>query len=121
MLGNMQRFLGVLAAVLAALAVIELAALRQMRHEIARLRAEAVTHALEPRREEIQRAGAWLHEWMQRPDGGATVGGLCASGTPDIDTIRRLLFGIYVPRRAAGATEAEARAEMMSAGRRTKS
>ena len=113
----MQRFLGVFAAVMAALAVIELAALRQMRHEIARLRAESVTHALEPRREEIQRAGAWLHEWMQRPDGGATAGGLCAGGTPDIDTIRRLLFGIYIPRRAAGATEAEARSEMMSAGR----
>jgi len=105
----MQRLLGVAVVVLAALVVTELAALRSMRLEIARLRAESVTDAADRRQEEIQRAGAWLHEWMQRPDGGARAGGLCPDGSPDMESIRRLLFGVYLPRRAAGASEVEAR------------
>jgi hypothetical protein len=113
----MQRILGLAIVVLGALVVIELVALRNMRSDIARLRAESVTHALEPRQEEIQRAGAWLHEWMQRPDGGARAGGLCPDGAPDIDSIRRLLFGIYLPKRAVGASEAEAREAVIRSGR----
>ena len=105
----MQRTLGIVVVVLATLVVMELAALRRMRVEIARLRAESVTHALEPRREEIQRAGAWLHAWLQKADSGSQPGGLCPDGTPDIESMRRLLFGVYLSQRAGGATEAEAR------------
>ena len=104
-----QRILGLSVVVLAVLAVLELAALRSMRAEIARLRAESVTSALEPRREEIDRAGAWLHEWFQRQDGGARAGGLCPDGRPDVESMRRLLFGVYLTQRASGASEAEAR------------
>lgn len=105
----MQRILGISVVVLAALVMMELAALRSMRIEIARLRAESVTHALEPRREEIQRAGAWLHAWLQRADGGSRAGGLCPEGAPDIDAMGKLLFGVYLSQRAAGGSEAEAR------------
>ena len=105
----MQRILALSVVVLAGLVVLELAALRSMRREIARLRAEATTSALEPRREEIQRAGAWLHEWFQRPDGGNQPGGLCPQGSPDVESMRRLLFGVYLTERASGASEAEAR------------
>jgi hypothetical protein len=104
-----NRTLGVLVVLLAALSAIELTALRGMRIEIARLRAESLTYSLEPRREEIERAGLWLHEWMQRPDGGSREGGLCANGRPDIESIRRLIFGVYLSRRAAGDSEAAAR------------
>jgi hypothetical protein len=107
--GKMQRILGVAVVALAALAVMELAALRSMRLEIARLRAESLTYALEPRREEIDRAGTWLHAWLQRPDGGSQPGGLCPDGTPDLEAIRKLVFGVYLSQRAGGASEAEAR------------
>ena len=105
----MQRILALSVVVLAGLVVLELAALRSMRQEIARLRAEATTSALEPRREEIQRAGAWLHEWLQRADGGNQPGGLCPPAGPDVESMRRLLFGVYLTERASGASEAEAR------------
>jgi hypothetical protein len=104
-----QRILGVAVVVLTGLVVIELAALRSMRTEIARLRAESVSYALESRGEELQRAGAWLHSWLQRPEGGSRTGGLCSDGQPDLESIRKLLFGVYLTRRAAGASEAEAR------------
>ena len=104
-----NRMLGVLVVVLAGLCVIELMALRRMRVEIARLRAESITYALDSRREEVERAGLWLHEWMQRPDGGSRAGGLCSNGVPDIESMRRLIFGVYLSRRAAGESEAAAR------------
>jgi hypothetical protein len=104
-----QRILGLAVVVLAALSVMELVALRNMRVEITRLRAESATNALEPRREEIERAGLWLDEWFRRPDGGARAGGLCPDGRPDVNTMRRLIFGVYLSQRAAGASEAEAR------------
>ena len=105
----MKRVLGVLVVLLAGLSAIELTALRRMRLEIARLRAESLTYSLDSRREEIERAGLWLHEWMQRPDGGGREGGLCANGRPDVESMRRLIFGVYLSRRAAGDSEASAR------------
>jgi hypothetical protein len=104
-----KRVLGIMVVVLAGLCAIELMALRRMRLEMARLRAENVAYGLDSRSEEIARAGLWLHGWMQRPDGGSRAGGLCANGVPDIESIRRLIFGVYLPRRASGDSEAAAR------------
>ena len=104
-----NRMLGLLVVILAGLCVIELMALRRMRVEIAHLRADSIPYALDQRRDELGRAGLWLHEWMQRPDGGARAGGLCSNGAPDIESIRRLIFGVYLSRRADGDSEAAAR------------
>jgi hypothetical protein len=111
----MQRALSLAVVALVALAIMQFVALRRMRAEIAALRAETAALAVETRADELTRAGAWLHAWLQTPDGGARAGGLCPSGTPDMAAINRLIYGTYLRERAAGASEADARERTISA------
>lgn len=108
-----MRLLGLAVLVLVALVVIQAAALRRMRHEIAHLKGLAGAYDLEVRRDEIARTGVWLHAWLQTAGGGSRPQGLCPDGAPDMDTIRSAIFGVYLQWRATGATEAEARQEVM--------
>ena len=109
----MQRALGVIAVALIALLIIQFVAIRRMRLEMARLRAEIAAQAIQERQTEIARTGEWLHAWMQSPAGGSRAGGLCPEGTPDLSTITRFIYGVYLPSRAAGASEADSRRAVM--------
>lgn len=113
----LQRGLGAAVVILAFLTIFQFAALRRMRLEIATLRAQVMALSSEPRREEIGRAGAWLHAWLQTSDGGFRSGGLCPAGAPDIDLIGRLLFDTYLNVRAAGGSETEAREAVLQRAR----
>lgn len=114
----MQRVLGVAVVVLAALVVIQAVALRRNRWELAQARAWAAAVDLDTRRDEILRTGQWLHTWLQSPEGGSRVEGLCPQGAPDVDTLRALVFGTYVHARATGATEPAARDVVAGQARR---
>jgi hypothetical protein len=109
----MQRLAGLTILVLGALIVFQFVALRRMRVEIAQLRSQARSIDLDARRDEIARTGQWLHAWLQSADAGPRAGGLCPNGSPDLDTIRTSIFGVYVQSRAAGASEADARAAVI--------
>lgn len=111
----MQRVVAVGAIVLTALIVIQFVALRRMRGELAQLRVRAAAMDVEARRDEIDRAGAWLHAWLQSPDGGSQAAGLCPAGAPSMDVIRARIFGTYLSSRASGATEAQAREAVIGA------
>jgi hypothetical protein len=114
----MQRLAGIAIVALTAVVIIQFAALRRMRMEISRLRVEAVAMGLEARKDEIARTGAWLHAWLQTPEGGSRPGGLCPGGAPDVDTIRRLIFGTYLQVRAGGTTEMDARGSVVNEARK---
>ena len=111
---SMQRVLGVAVVVLATVAVIQLVTLRRMRVEIGQLRTQAVEYAVDTRGDEIERAGKWLHAWLQTENGGSMAGGLCPAGSPDLTVIRQQIFGTYLRARAHGATEAGARLAVIS-------
>lgn len=113
----LQRVAGVVMVFLAAMTILQLIALRRMRVEIATLRAEVEAVSIEPRREEIVRAGEWLHAWLQSPDGGAKPGGLCPGGAPDVNAMASLLFDTYLHARAAGASESAAREAVLRRAR----
>lgn len=116
----MQRALSLAVVALVALAIMQFVALRRMRAEIATLRAETSALAIDARADELARAGAWLHAWLQTSDGGARAGGLCPAGAPDMAAIGRLVYGTYLRERAAGATEADARERTISAALETR-
>jgi hypothetical protein len=116
----MRRAVGVTIVVLLSVAVLQFIAMRRMRIEIGRLRAEAGAYAVETRRDEIARTGQWLHAWLQAPDGGAREQGLCPGGQPDVSTIGTLVFETYLRARAAGASEVDARHAVMNRVRETK-
>lgn len=116
----MQRALALTVVFLIALTVIELVALRRMRVEIATLRAEVEAVSIEPRREEIVRAGQWLHGWLESPEGGARPGGLCPGGAPDVNATASLLFDTYLHARARGASEIAAREAVLQRARAAK-
>ena len=105
----MRRALAVTAIGLVALLIMQFVAIRRMRLELSSLRAEVSSQARDLRRDEIARAGEWLHAWMQSPEGGHRDGGLCPGGSPDIQAINHLIFGVYLQARANGASESEAR------------
>ena len=113
----MQRALSLAVVALVALAIMQFVALRRMRHELAALRTEAAALAIDTRRDEIARTGAWLHAWLQSADGGGHAGGLCPGGGPDMDAIGRLIYGTYLRARIGGLPEAEAREQVLSAAR----
>jgi hypothetical protein len=96
---------------LVALLIMQFVAMRRMRLEIARLRADAAALAVDSRQDEIVRTGLWLHAWLI--EHGSRSGGLCPSGAPDLATINKALFGAYLQARAGGATEAQAREEAL--------
>lgn len=109
----MRRAVGVAIVVLVAVVVLQFIALRRMRIEIGRLRAEAGAYALETRGDEVERTGRWLHAWLQSPDGGSRPQGLCPEGQPDVATIG-IVFQTYLRDRAGGASEVEARRAVMN-------
>jgi hypothetical protein len=87
-------------------------AMRRMRLEIARLRAQAAALSVDSRQDEIVRTGLWLHTWLI--EHGSRSGGLCPGGAPDLATINKTLFGTYLHARAGGTTEAQAREEVLA-------
>ena len=109
----MRRAVGVTIVALVALLIIQFVAIRRMRLEISRLRADAAALAVESREDEIVRTGQWLHTWLAGE--GGRPGGLCPAGAPDIVTINRALFGSYLQARASGITEADARQRALDA------
>ena len=108
----MRRAIGVTMVALVALLIMQFVAIRRMRLEISRLRADAATLAVDSRQDEMVRTGLWLHTWLAEQ--ASRTGGLCPNGTPDIATINKALFGTYLHARAGGTTEAQAREETLN-------
>ncbi len=94
----MRRAVGVTIVALVALLIMQFVAIRRMRLEISRLRADAAALAVDSRQDEIVRAGLWLHTWLAEE--ASRAGGLCPNGAPDIATINKALFGTYLHARA---------------------
>lgn len=107
----MRRAVGIAMVALVALLIMQFVAMRRMRLEIARLRADAAALSVDARQDEIVRTGLWLHTWLIEHQ--SRSGGLCPSGAPDLATINKALFGTYLHARAGGTTEAQAREEVL--------
>jgi hypothetical protein len=111
------RATGIAIVFLAALTIIQFVALRRTRVELATLRAQAAAIGIDARRDEMARAGQWLHTWLESPDGGSRAGGLCPGGAPDMNAIAVLVFDTYLHARAAGSSETAAREAVLQRAR----
>jgi hypothetical protein len=116
----MTRALMGTCAVLAVLCAVQWATLGRMKADMRVVDARAYQAALvdlDDRREEIERALTWLDAHVRSAPAQGRTEGLCRDGVIDVKTIGELLFDAYLKARAEGASEAEARAEVVAAMR----
>lgn len=62
-----------------------------------------------PGRDEMRRAGQWLHDWYRSHEGLQRPQGLWTDAGPDWEGIGAWLFDVYFKARLGGMTEAQAR------------
>jgi hypothetical protein len=121
------RALALLSAVLVVTAVLEARAIRRLRAEVQLLRGERdrVTAGLasawaHQSADEMDQAIRWLDSfYVDREQGLARAGGLCADGKLDDQPIAQLIVGAFLPARAAQRSVRDSIDAMKTAIRRT--
>ena len=134
MLGQMgQRVLIVGVIILGMVAVWQATMISNLRADLARTRTEAgdlrenvdlrarelVGSALEQRRQDIIRAGEWLHTYYQSQEGLQRPEGLWIAGHPDFEAIGAWLLDVYLRERLIGTGDVAARQKVMDAIRQS--
>jgi hypothetical protein len=113
----MTRILTATSVALIVLCVFQWRQLRELKAELAAVDArarEAAMIDLSDRRDEVLRVISWTEAARRSPDMPGPLDGVCGNGAPDLDRIGRWLFDTYLLERAKGATEVDARQQLLT-------